>query len=109
MDGKQIVRLEELEGLTIKSASPISYDEGVALVFDDGRYLAIKARTSYDSVCVEMDEPLSDYEKLSAGLLSQAEYEAIERNKNAARVSEQQERERREYLRLAEKYGKPTP
>lgn len=96
--------VEELVGKTIKKAKYVSSDETLALLFKDKTCAFFGVKFYGESYDIEIEDDVEDYVKKEAGVISEEEYEEIQRTERVLNTKRQEESEREMLARLKSKY-----
>ncbi len=75
---KFITDIEKLAGKTIKSAASVDCGESAALIFTDGTCAYFEVRHYGDFTELYLNDTPDDYLKHEAGIITDAEYSAIQ-------------------------------
>lgn len=100
---KQIKDLKEIEGLNIKRAALVDYDETLVLVFENS-YFCVDVEFCGDSHSLRFYGDIDDHDKVEAGLMSRDKYNKIQSQKKAERDQYSKQQESNELARLKAKY-----
>jgi len=99
-----ITSLGKIEGKTIQSASLVDMAESLALVFTDNTYAVFEVRMYGESYDMEMSDDVGSYTQKQIGIISEEEYEDIQRRQHEFMSDQKRQNELRRLAELKAKY-----